>query len=139
MRTLWSGRDISAGQGKAAKGVPSGNKIQLRKELDDMQMSVGSLYRVHAACALSPTRSPSFAWVASKRLTASRGSRSAIHTVQAAEQKAAGSEPSKVNVKGQTSSNKKLPKIARRGFIIMSATSWMMLDLAQARVCRPKT
>ena len=105
MRTLWSGRDISAGQGKAAKGVWSGNKIQFRKELDDMQMSAGSLYRVHAACALSPTRSPSFAWVASKRLTASRGSRSAIHTVQAAEQKAAGSEPSKVNVKGQTSSN----------------------------------
>ena len=81
-----------------------------------MQMSVGSLYRVHAACALSPTRSPSFAWVASKRLTASRSSRSATYTVQAAEQKAAGSEPSKVNVKGQTSS--KLLEVATLGFCI---------------------
>ena len=65
-------------------------------------MTLGSL-RVHAACALSPTRSPSSAWAASKSLTASRNRRSALHTVQAAEQKAAGSEPSKVNVKGQTS------------------------------------
>ncbi|KAL3136150.1 hypothetical protein ABBQ32_007167 [Trebouxia sp. C0010 RCD-2024] len=62
-----------------------------------MQMSFGSLYRVHAACGSS--RSPSSAWAATRRLSASRSNRSTAYTVQAAEQQTAGSEPSKVKVK----------------------------------------
>lgn len=65
-----------------------------------MQASAAGLQRMHAAGIVSPLRVSSSAWSTTRRLAANRGVRTGLHTVQAAEQRASGSEPSSVDIKG---------------------------------------
>jgi len=66
-----------------------------------MQISAASL-RMHAACVALPLKAPVSAWSATRRLAANKSSRTFLHTVQAAEQRAAGEDPRV----GQTKTNR---------------------------------
>jgi len=70
-----------------------------------MQISAASL-RMHAACVALPLKAPVSAWSATRRLAANKSSRTFLHTVQAAEQRAAGEDPSNVDIKGRSNEDK---------------------------------
>lgn len=63
-----------------------------------MQVSA-SVLRMHAACSTMPLRTPVSAWSTTRRFAANRSPRTFLHTVQAAQQRAAGEDPSNVEVK----------------------------------------
>ncbi|KAL0040961.1 hypothetical protein WJX77_000241 [Trebouxia sp. C0004] len=54
---------------------------------------------MHAACVALPSKAPVSAWSATRRLVANKSSRTFLHTVQAAEQRAASEDPSNVDIK----------------------------------------
>lgn len=76
-----------------------------------MQISA-SVLRMHAACITSPLKAPVSAWSNTRRFAAHRNSRTFLHTVHAAQQRAAGEDPSNVEVKG-TSTHARLPTHSR--------------------------
>ncbi len=70
-----------------------------------MQVSAASL-RMHAACVALPIKAPVSAWAATRRLVASKSSRTLLHTVKAAEQRTASEDPSNVDIKGRSNEDK---------------------------------
>lgn len=99
--TLWSATNTSADVPSYDRGSLVLSKYTVCANWASMQASFANFPRVHAACALSPLRTSSSVWAVTRKAAANRGVRQGLHTVQAAEQNAAGSEPSKVDVKGQ--------------------------------------